>query len=177
MDHQPFKDWLLSEDALSAEQVRSLQDHLAHCDSCSQIDAAWNEINKNLQSAPEIGPEPGFPQRWQARLADFEKRQQKDQGWVSIGITAIIAAALIAILVYQAGRVMQDPNLVIAVWLNQLVSLISNYYILRTLLTSSTWLNPINFLVVSFFIIGMISFMSVFWMSIYQKITIKRRIE
>jgi hypothetical protein len=177
MNHQPFRDWLLSEDALSAEHARSLQDHLAGCESCSQIVSAWKEVETVIQMAPQVGPVAGFTGRWQAHLAEFEHHRQKRQGWVSIGITAFVAIALLTILVYQTWQVFQDPGPIIAVWLDQLVSLVSNYFILRTIFTSSTWLQPVYILFGSFLLVGMICFMSVLWMTAYKKIIILRRIE
>jgi hypothetical protein len=177
MNHQPFRDWLLSEDTLSAEQARSLQDHLAECESCSQIVSAWKEVETVIQMTPQAGPVPGFTGRWHAHLAEYEHHRQKRQGWVSIGITAFVAVALLTILVYQTWQVVQDPAPLIAVWLNRLVSLVSNYFILRNLFTSSTWFQPVYILFGSFLLVGMICVMSVLWMTAYKKIFILRRIE
>ena len=38
MNHQPFRDWLLSDEQLSTEQTQALQDHLSSCETCSQMD-------------------------------------------------------------------------------------------------------------------------------------------
>jgi hypothetical protein len=48
MNHQPFRDWLLSEEKLSIDQTQALKDHLHSCESCSQIEAAWLEVDQRL---------------------------------------------------------------------------------------------------------------------------------
>jgi hypothetical protein len=177
MNHQPFRDWLLSEDALSAEQAQSLQNHLSECESCSQITSAWKEVEKAIHAAPQAEPKPGFVNRWQAQLAMHEAHQQKRQGWISIGFTAFTAITLLIILVIRVWQLLQDPDPLIAVWLNQLAGLISNYFIINTLLTTSPWLKPHYILISAFLVVGMISFMSVLWATAYKKISLLRRIE
>ncbi len=177
MNHQPFRDWLLVDEPLTEAQSRSLQEHLAECDSCSQIAQSWQQAERAIKSAPEVAPEPGFTQRWQVHLAEYERHQQKRQGWVSIGITAILAVALIVILGIQVWPILKDPIPLVTTWLSQVIALISDFYILRTLFTTSTWLKPVNMLIGSFFLVGIVSFMSVLWFTVYQKFNLSRRIE
>jgi hypothetical protein len=177
MNHQPFKSWLLSEEDLSAEEARSLQKHLAECEICSQLKLSLKDVERTLRSSPQVAPNPGFTHRWQVHLVDYEKRKQTRQGWVSIGITAFVALVLVLIMAYQIWGLVQDPGPYMAVAFEQLVRLISDYFILQRLFTTSTWLKPVNILVTGFLVVGMISFMSVLWMSAYQKINIMRRIE
>lgn len=175
MNHQPFRNWLLSEEALSDEQLQSLREHLASCDSCSQIDSAWRELAPVLRHPLQVEPALGFTSRWQAHLAEYEARQKARQGWVSIGITTFIALALFIIFVIQAWSVMINPGPTIAVLLNQLVSIISDYYILQNMIRMYTWLNPFSILIGMFFLFGMISFMTVLWVTTYRKINLARR--
>lgn len=177
MNHQPFRDWLVADETLSTEQSRSLQAHLAECESCSQLESAWKNVELALDTTPEAGPKPGFTLRWQARLAETERLQLKRQGWISITITAIVAAALVVILAFQVWPLLQDPGPFISVWLGQMVSLVSDYFILRTFFTTNTWIQPFNILVGSFLLVGMISFMSVLWITAYKKIILARRVE
>jgi hypothetical protein len=177
MNHQPFRNWLVSDEQLSVEQARSLQDHLAECEACSQLESSWVEIEQQIRASTQVVPAPGFTHRWQARLAEYETRRQNRQGWWSIGITAAIAAALILIMADQVWQLFQNPAPLIAAGLDQVVGLLSDYFILQRLFASNNWLNPFNILVGSFLLVGMISFMSVLWMSVYQKFNLARRIE
>ena len=61
MDHQPFRNWLLSEEQLSAEQNQSLQEHLASCESCSQFKSSWKELDLFIPKfSSQVAPECGF---------------------------------------------------------------------------------------------------------------------
>lgn len=176
MNHQPFRDWLLSEEDLSAEQTQSLREHLDTCEDCALIKSSGKEVAVLFQSISEIGPTPGFTQRWQLHLAEYQSTQQRRRGWFSIGATAFMAALLLVLLANQLWSLIRNPGPYIAAWLNQVVGLISDYYILQTFFKTNVWLNPINILVGSFLLVGMISFMSVLWITVYQKFSLSRRI-
>jgi len=175
MNHQPFRDWLLTKETLSAEQAHLMQSHLAECEKCSQIDAGLKELELVFQADSMVEPMPGFTQRWQARLIDYEHRRQNKQGWVSIGITALLAVTLVTILIAQVWPFLKDPGPFLVVWMNQLIGWISNYFVLQRIFKTNPWLTPGNILLVNFLLAGMISFMSVLWMATYKKITISRR--
>jgi len=176
MNHQPFREWLLSEEDLSAEQTQSLREHLAACEDCALIKSSGKEVDALFQSISEVSPAPGFTQRWQLHLAEYQSSHQQRRGWFSIIATAFIAALLLILLANQLWSLIRNPGPYIAAWLNQVVGLISDYYILQTFFKTNVWLNPINILVGSFLLVGMISFMSVLWMTAYQKFSLSRRI-
>jgi hypothetical protein len=68
MNHQPFENWLLSEESLTPENQRILQDHLETCDQCRELQASWNDVIDLFLDVPEVEPAPGFVSRWQGRL-------------------------------------------------------------------------------------------------------------
>ena len=68
MNHQPFENWLLSEDTLSPENASALRGHLETCDHCRELQAAWTDVSNLFQDVPDIEPAPGFVNRWQTRL-------------------------------------------------------------------------------------------------------------
>lgn len=154
-----------------------LQEHLAGCEACDQLNSAWMEVENVIHTSPQVAPEPGFTLRWQAHLAEYETRQKNRQGWLSIAITAFVALILVIIVVYQVWGLLQNPAPFIAAGFDQLVGLISDYYILQRLVNTNGWFTPVNVLVGSFFLVGMISFMCVLWMTAYQKFNLLRRIE
>ncbi len=176
MNHQPFRDWLLSEEDLSAEQTQTLREHLATCEDCALIKSSGKEVAVLFQSISKVGPAAGFTQRWQLHLAEYQSSHQRRQGWFSIIATAFIAALLLILLASQLWSLIRNPSPYIAAWLNQVVGLISNYYILQTFIKTNAGLNPVYLLVGSFLLVGMISFMSVLWMTAYQKFSLSRRI-
>jgi hypothetical protein len=177
MNHQPFKEWLLSEETLSAEQEQSLQEHLSSCDSCNQIQSSWRELEYVIKDAQEIGPAAGFSTRFQSRLAEYQSRQKTRRSWILIGTTAVVACLLVFMLIFELWQLIQDPEPIILVWLDRIISIYANYYILQSMFRSTMWMNPETIFVGIVFFVGMISFMSVLWLSTYKKLSLAWRAE
>ncbi|PWB54971.1 MAG: hypothetical protein C3F13_05830 [Anaerolineales bacterium] len=177
MNHQPFREWLLSEETLSAEQDQSLREHLATCEACNQIQASWMELEFIIKDAPQVEPMPGFTRRWQAHLEEYQAQQLARRGWVSIGLTALIAGILVALLIFEVWTLIQDPGPFVIVWLDRVVSIFANYFVLQNLIKSIHWFNPGMVFLGMIFLVGMISFMSVLWLSTYRKLSLVWRVE
>jgi hypothetical protein len=175
MNHQPFRESLLSEEQLSVEQIQALQDHLRTCESCSQIEPAWNELKAVIQKSPQFEPAIGFTDRWQVRLIEYQARQQRRRGWLTISVTSLIVTGLLVLLITQLWSLLLAPGPYLAVWLNRLVSVVSIYYTLQNIASSYSWNIPIYTFVGMFFVVGMISFMSVLWLATYRKFSLARR--
>ena len=117
MDHQPYENWLLDDERLTAEQERDLRAHLRNCPDC----AALSRANLALRAAPMSVPPLGFVPRLQVRLA----AQRKAQRWRNIfGLTLIlvigISVLLFAVppyLVYLSS----SPAQLAATWITNLV--------------------------------------------------------
>ncbi len=101
MNHQPFEEWLLSDESLSPEEEQALQAHLETCEECPQLSTAWQEVRAEIQRMPEVSPAPGFSQRWQVRLEAERIRQQRRLTWLLMSICGIGAVALALFGVYQ----------------------------------------------------------------------------
>lgn len=103
MNHQPFENWLLSEDILSPENMSALQDHLETCDHCRELQSAWTGVLDLFQDVPDIEPAPGFVNRWQARL-EVERQIELSirHRWQSI-IMLILTGNVIVGLVVLLG--------------------------------------------------------------------------
>jgi len=175
MNHQPFRDWLLSDEKLSTDQTQALQEHLGTCTACNQLASAWSEVELSLHQAPMFVPAPGFTTRWQAHLDGYLQYKQKQRVGISIGITVIFIISLLIILVSQLWSFVQSPGQYLAVWFNSLVSLVSIYYAMVEKLPSFSEFTPIYTLVGLFFLAGIVSFMSVLWLATYRKISMVRR--
>jgi hypothetical protein len=97
MSHQPFENWILDQGALSPEERRALQTHLATCNQCQRLEHRWQSVYQELRARPMVSPVAGFARRWQAGLAGRWAREQRKQAWRIFGI--LMAAALFFLLV------------------------------------------------------------------------------
>lgn len=176
MNHQPFRDWLLSEEDLSAEQSQSLQKHLAECDSCTQFKSSVMELDGLFRNTPQVGPKAGFSQRWKSRLIENQALQQRRRGWFTIGATAVIAVVLLAVSITQVWQLIQAPGPYVQVLLDRLISVVSLYFVLDNVVGSISWSTPFFTFIALFFMLGMVSFMSVLWLATYKKFSLARRV-
>ena len=99
MNHQPFENWLFSEEPLPADDERELRAHLMDCDQCSGLKNAWMDVEYLFAEVNEIEPAPGFINRWQATLdANQAAEKALRQRWQSLIFLVVIANfALIAL--------------------------------------------------------------------------------
>jgi len=175
MNHQPFRDWLLSEEKLSADQSQALQEHLHSCESCKHIESAWSDVEAAFQRIPHAQPAQGFTIRWQAYLADYQVHKQKRKGWMTIGMVALFVISLLVVVIYQLWELLQAPSPYLAAWFDQLINIVAIYYSLQNIVSRFSISTPIITLLVMFFLVGIISFMSVLWLSAYRKLIMARR--
>jgi hypothetical protein len=176
MNHQPFREWLLSDDYLTVEQTIALKDHINTCESCRHIDSAWKELESAMQKVQQVDPASGFTTRWRIHLNDYQHHQKQRRGWMTIGFTSIIVISLLIILITQIWSLVQSPSSYLVIWLTRLVSLVTIYYTLQNMITSYTGIIGIYTFVGLFFLIGIISFMSVLWLTAYRKLSMARRL-
>jgi hypothetical protein len=92
MNHQPFEDWLFSNEPIGSQQEASLRQHLENCPSCASMAQAWRSVETEIVRTPQAAPTPGFGKRWQARLAQKRSAQQRSLAWWVIGFN--LSAAL-----------------------------------------------------------------------------------
>jgi hypothetical protein len=176
MNHQPFRDWLLSEEKLSADQMIALQEHLQSCESCRQTDIAWLEVESTLHKMPQAHPAPGFTNRWQAHLSEYLERKRKRRSWIIIGLNVVIIIVLLGMLTNQIWSLLQAPGPFLVSWFTRLFTMVTIYYTLEDLLPSFSGSVPFLAYVGMFFLVGIISFISVLWLATYRKLSFARRI-
>ena len=176
MNHQPFRDWLLSEEKLSADQIREMQEHVRSCESCRQIEGAWNQVESAFRAIPQAQPAPGFTNRWQANLAEYLAHKQKRRGWMMIGLNVVIILSLLVLVVSQLWALIQAPEPYLVAWFTRFFSLVTIYFTLQDLYRSFSESIPLLSFVGMFFLVGIISFMSVLWLTAYRKLSFARRI-
>jgi hypothetical protein len=175
MNHQPFRDWLLSEEKLSSDQIQEMQEHLQSCETCRQTEVAWLEVESTFHNVPHVKPAPGFTNRWQTQLAEYLDRKQKRRGWMIIGFTGLIIISLLVLLVTQLLSLLQAPGAYLAVWFTRLFSMVSIFYTIKDIFSSFSGNIPIYTFIGMFFLVGIISFMSVLWLATYKKFSMARR--
>ncbi len=176
INHQPFRELLGSEEPLSAEKSQALQDHLSTCNSCNQFETALREVEFAIRKVTQVEPASGFTARWQENLVEYQSHQQSRWGWVSIAATSLIATGLLVLLISQLWSLIEAPGPYLAVWLNRLVGLASLYYMIRNVTSSYSWSLPLYTFIGMFFLVGIISFMSVLWLTAYRKFSLARRV-
>ena len=98
MNHQPYEDWLFSDEPLLPEQTRDLRSHLRMCDSCRQLSESWGDIQNLFQVTPQIEPQAGFSARWVTRLAEREKQTKQRQSWIMLIITGGVATLILLLM-------------------------------------------------------------------------------
>lgn len=83
MNHQPFEDWLLNDKPITPEQKRELDIHMRTCTYCT----ALAETGLALKSVKKASPQPGFTNRFQARLVERKLAEQRRRLWGSVLFT------------------------------------------------------------------------------------------
>ena len=122
MNHQPFEDWLLSGDQLSAAQRHDLHDHLNGCEYCT----ALAEVNTALRATRPASPRDGFASRFEARL-QLQHTQQRRRTFWGLFFLALASAGLIFALALRVLPYFREDLLGVAVaWLPYLVSLFNS---------------------------------------------------
>jgi hypothetical protein len=179
MNHQPYRDWLLSDEQLTERETLALQDHLRSCESCNQISFAWKEIELEFKRTPLVDPAAGFTQRWQAHLDDYQAcrqaRRQTRSGWLTIAATSTVVITLFIVFAMQVWSLIQAPDAFLAMWLNRLVGVISLCYTVENFIGLNSRYIPLYTIVGMVFLMGTISFMSVLWLATYRKFSLARR--
>ncbi len=126
MDHRRFEELLFAEEPLAEAQQAELEAHLAECEACRLLAAAWRDLAPALAgAAAEVAaPEPGFAARWQRRLAAERARRARRQAWLALLLTLGAALPLawpllaaLALALASPGRLLYESlaRLVVAV--------------------------------------------------------------
>ncbi len=103
LNHQPFEDWLLSEETLTQEEAGRLQEHLQSCEACTILAVALREVDQELRAAPVLPPVAGFVNRWQARLEAERHKLHRKQTFFTMLLSiggAMFLFALLAIVLF-----------------------------------------------------------------------------
>jgi len=180
MNHQPFRNWMLSEKPLHPEEIRVLQAHLANCESCRSLSSAWIEVRTMLDSSPTVQPSIDFAERWQARLVAQNEglvyRKQRQSWWFFFTVAGL-AFLLLVILLAQIWASFESPLAIFLSGLYLLTGTIASLTTLQGLM--STLLNtlivivpPAWWILLTIAICGLI----IIWLVSLRRVVYPRRI-
>jgi hypothetical protein len=119
MDHQPFEDWLLNNQTISANEKQQLNAHLQGCSSCS----ALAEVNLALKSVKMTAPATGFADRFQMRLESQKKALRRRNIWGFLLLTFSVLSGLVWMAWPVIKSMIQSPVDWLASWLSTIVSI------------------------------------------------------
>lgn len=176
LNHQPFRDWLFSEEPLDPQDALQLQEHLRTCEECQCQRLAWNEAQHLIQNTGQISPTPGFVNRWQERLAVQRLQKQHKLAWVFFFMAAGLAAMSLAILGWQVMETLRAPqNLMLILFLRvaSFVTLLNSVGDYLSVFRAMVPGLPVVGLV---FFTGFISMISVLWLATYKRLSAVRRV-
>jgi hypothetical protein len=178
MNHQPFENWILSNDTLSPEEAGSLREHLQNCPHCQRLRSSWNGVEKLFKEAPSVKPAAGFTLRFQERLAEENRRSHHRQSLILLVFNGGMAFFLFLFLMMQVWDLLRSPGHLLVILGFRLMSLLQMANEASELLTTlfGAFLN-FTPSVVWPFIAGMLSMLCVLWIVVYKQLTVSRRIE
>ncbi len=129
MNHQPFEQWLFSEEPLSPDQSRALQAHLETCESCRQLSAAWSGVQTLFEEVTPIEPSPGFTIRWRARqkaqLRQERYKKERQQSWITLMVSIAGAVLFLGLMVTQIFATVETPTQLLFIWIFRVTDFVS----------------------------------------------------
>lgn len=176
MNHQYIKEWLLKEEPLSSEESQILEDHIKECNSCQQLQLAWQDIHHMIKLTPDVDPLPGFTSRWEERLTQRTIYAQKRLTWVVITGIACIALLITILMGFQVSELIHSPQQITLIFLSHLATLISYLTITKDYLNFLSSYIPAVSLPVIVFSSGLMTFLCVLWLATMKQISSAWRI-
>jgi hypothetical protein len=98
MSHQPFENWLFSDEPIEPEQSKALKSHLEQCKQCNQLSIALGRVTESISTSSTPLPNPGFTARWYQRLSEYRQKQQERRIWLAIlGLLTLASLILLGL--------------------------------------------------------------------------------
>lgn len=79
-------------------------------------ESAWQELAFEFKSAGMAGPESGFTNRWQRRLAKHHEAVARRQAWVVFSANVVIALGFLTLMGLRIVPGLPGPNQFITIW-------------------------------------------------------------
>jgi hypothetical protein len=175
-NHQPFRDWLFTEEPLSPANALLLQEHLRTCEACQKQRLAWNSVQHLLQSSGQVAPQAGFTTRWQSRLSAQRLKKQHRIAWGLFVAASGSALIILAVLGWLAMDLVSTPQNLLLIFFMRLAGLV-------TLVNSiGDYLSVVRVLIPSLPVVGLVFFtgftcmISVLWLATFKRLSMVRRV-
>lgn len=119
MNHQPFEDWLLNDEHLTAGEEWELKLHLSSCAHCAKLAHA----NRILRAAPMSTPPNGFMLHFQQKLA-AERRAKLIRNIIGLTLILVVGTGVIFLLApaYLSDTSLSSTQLAVT-WSTRLIYL------------------------------------------------------
>jgi anti-sigma factor RsiW len=101
--HQPFEEWIFTDEALPENDLQKLNRHLQECDQCRSIDRGWKLARQSLRETGMLMPAPGFTNRWKALARQRMETPAPAQAWFFLAATGLGSLILAAVLAIQTS--------------------------------------------------------------------------
>lgn len=176
MNHQHIKEWLISDDPLTPEQSRIIEDHLSGCESCRHLQTAWSEVFNFIKTTPVMEPRPGFLKRWESRLIQQQRQTQKRLTWIVFGAMTIIAVIIMILLGYQIFEIIRSPQQIVLVFLSRVAIFISYLNITKDYVSLFSIYLPDIPVPIFILISGITTLLCVLWLAVFKQISTAWRI-
>ena len=177
MKHQLFETWILSDEPLSLQNKRHLQEHLRECGSCDRMDKSWREVDNLLLSASHVTPAPGFVNRWHEHLVRQQQRLHRRQSLIMLAISASGAGILFVLLSRQISLEWRFYQQLLAEWLGSLFRLASSFDVVQEVLGSLVRTLPgVIPLPLWMGVFGFVATMSLLWLASLRKLAYYQRL-
>ncbi len=186
MTHQPYEDWLIEgsgslvgspDRPLKPEEAIALHAHLQECLECHRLALALAAVETDLREAPQLAPEPGFADRWQARHAVEQARLHRRQSLFVLGFFITGAILLFGSILFVGLPYLRSSDTVLWIYLyefarffsmvNTLLGLIM--VVFRTVLVAMPW-------GVWVLLMSLVSLLLVIWVASLRYVSKQRRV-
>ena len=137
MNHQPYEDWLFSDEPLLPEQSRDLQAHLRMCGSCQQFSEAWSDVQNLFNVAPLVQPKAGFSTRWLTRLEEEERKTKQRQSWMMLILTGGVALFILLLMGINVFASIDQPIQILFLGTSKLTEMLSALKAINEILSAS----------------------------------------
>lgn len=148
MNHQPFENWIFTQEALAPEQAQALLEHLQSCETCAALATAWQQVSPMFIAPPILAPSPGFVPRWRQRLEVDRVRSQRRQSLVFFGVGIGLAFVFLVLLAIGVLYTFSSPLEWFLTLSSRLATLFfladafrDSFIVLRTALPVSWWIS------------------------------------
>jgi len=176
MNHQPYEDWLFSDNPILPEQKDELQDHLRKCDSCSQLSESWGNVHNLLDGPNQVRPNAGFSARWLTRLEEQEGRNKQRQSWIMLFLTGGVAVILLLLMGLNIITSVDQPLQLLLIGTQKLIEWLSVIKAFNEVI--SAFIELVSFIIPPVWWVlfaGMISLLCLLWLYSLKQLIQPRR--